>query len=88
MIDLKVGRQPKPNTVAEPKRFPEKVSTTPDTVHLEERIRARAYDLYEIRGREPGQDEQDWLRAEQEIVNRAGGTEARSASGYARKLEG
>jgi hypothetical protein len=30
-------------------------------------IRARAYDLYESRGREPGHDEQDWLRAEQEI---------------------
>ena len=88
MIDLKVGKQPKPNTVAEPKRFPEKVATTSDIVHLEERIRARAYDLYEIRGREPGQDEQDWLRAEQEIVNGAGGTEARSVSRYARKLEG
>jgi hypothetical protein len=30
-------------------------------------IRTRAYELYESRGREPGQDEQDWLRAEQEI---------------------
>jgi len=26
------------------------------------------YDLYESRGREPDQDEQDWLRAEQEIL--------------------
>jgi hypothetical protein len=50
-------------------------------------IRARAYDLYESRGREPGQDEQDWLRAEQEI-NGARRTEARSAGGYSRKLEG
>jgi hypothetical protein len=80
MIDLKAGKQPKLNTVAEPKRFPKKAATTPDSVHVEERIRARAYDLYEIRGREPGQDELDWLRAEQEIVNGAGGTEARSAS--------
>jgi hypothetical protein len=30
-------------------------------------IRERAYELYEGRGREPNQDEQDWLRAEREI---------------------
>jgi DUF2934 family protein len=41
----------------------------PDTVRSQELIRARAYELYESRGREPGQDEQDWLRAEQEILN-------------------
>jgi hypothetical protein len=32
-------------------------------------IRARAYELYEDRGHEPGQDEQDWLRAEREILS-------------------
>lgn len=37
-----------------------------------EKIRERAYELYEARGREPGRDEQDWFRAEQEIVKRAG----------------
>jgi hypothetical protein len=26
------------------------------------------YDLYEIGNREPGQDEQEWLRAQQEIL--------------------
>jgi hypothetical protein len=31
-------------------------------------IRERAYQLYESRGCEPGQDEQDWLRAEHEIL--------------------
>jgi hypothetical protein len=41
---------------------------TPDAVPSQETIRARAYELYEIRGRETGQDEQDWLRAEQEIL--------------------
>jgi hypothetical protein len=34
-------------------------------------IKARAYELYENRGREPGQDEQDWLRAEQEMLGPA-----------------
>jgi hypothetical protein len=40
-----------------------------DTVRSQELIRARAYELYESRGRENGQDEQDWFRAEQEILN-------------------
>ena len=37
------------------------------TVPLQEKIRLRAYELYESRDRGPGQDVQDWLRAEQEI---------------------
>jgi len=40
----------------------------PDTIPSQEIIRTRAYELYESRGRENGQDEQDWLRAEQEIL--------------------
>ena len=32
-----------------------------------ERIAARAYEIYETRGGEHGQDLDDWLRAEQEI---------------------
>jgi len=34
------------------------------------RIRERAYALYESRGRKSGEGEQDWLRAEQEILRR------------------
>ena len=37
----------------------------------QDRIRERAYELYESRGREPGQDEQDWLRAEKGVSNRS-----------------
>ena len=87
MINSSASKQSKPTTVVDPKRFPEKTTTMPNDVCSEEMIRARAYDLYESRGREPGQDEQDWLRAEQEISG-ARGTEARSAGGYSRKLEG
>jgi hypothetical protein len=87
MIDRKASK-PKHTTVVEPKRVHEEITTMPSPVISEEMIRARAYDLYESRGREPGHDEQDWLRAEREIVNGAGGTEARPASGYARKVEG
>ncbi len=34
---------------------------------LEYQIRRRAYELYEERGREDGHEEEDWLRAEEEI---------------------
>jgi len=85
MINSSAGKQPKPTTVVEPKRFPERMTALPNAVPSEEMIRARAYDLYESRGREPGQDEQDWLRAEQEIINGAYGAEAHSAGGYTRK---
>jgi hypothetical protein len=37
-----------------------------------ERIAARAYDLYEARGGEHGQDLDDWLRAEREIDDEIG----------------
>jgi hypothetical protein len=36
---------------------------------LESKIRERAHQLYEVRGRGPGKDEQDWLQAEHEILD-------------------
>ena len=70
MIDRKVRQQPKPNTVVGPKSSPDKVTMMPNNVPSYDRIQERAYELYESRGREPGQDEQDWLRAEQELLKR------------------
>lgn len=43
---------------------------------LEEKIRLRAYALYEERGREDGRDVDDWLRAETELTTKAVGTAA------------
>lgn len=37
-------------------------------VDLQEQIRVRAYELYEQRGREGGQEMGDWLQAEQEVL--------------------
>jgi hypothetical protein len=37
----------------------------------DERIRARAYELYLERGDRPGNDVEDWLRAEREVTVRA-----------------
>ena len=36
---------------------------------LENRIRERAYQLYDARGCAPGKDQQDWLQAEHEIMD-------------------
>ena len=69
MIAPKAQTSPKPNG-AGAKSPTEKISMVPDVVVSQDEIRARAYAPYESRGREPGQDEQDWLRAEQEILNR------------------
>jgi hypothetical protein len=37
--------------------------------HLHTRIAERAYRLYEERGSEPGHETEDWLQAEEEILN-------------------
>jgi len=41
-----------------------KSSSKEDTA---ERIRRRAYEIYEQRGRQDGQELEDWIRAEQEV---------------------
>jgi hypothetical protein len=69
MIDPKASKQPKGNTFVDPNRSSGKMAIMPDTIRSQELIRARAYELYESRGREPGQDEQDWFRAEREILD-------------------
>ena len=46
------------------------VISAPNT--LEEEIRIRAYLLYEQEGRQEGRDEEYWLRAESEILQRYG----------------
>ena len=37
---------------------------------IEEEVRKRAYELFEMRGREQGHELDDWLRAEREILGR------------------
>ncbi len=74
MISPKTAKQPQPMITTVPKNAPSNVttmpSTTPAPILSQEEIRERAHELYESRGREHGQDEQDWLRAEQEILKR------------------
>ncbi len=68
MFDPKSLKRTKSNVALSPKGSPAKLSMMPDTVRPDDRIRERAYELYESRGCEPGHDRQDWLRAEQEIL--------------------
>ncbi len=42
------------------------------TPELESEIRARAYELYEKRGYTDGRPEDDWIRAEREVLARHG----------------
>ncbi|HLK32904.1 MAG TPA: DUF2934 domain-containing protein [Terriglobales bacterium] len=44
--------------------------STPVT-SIDERIRLRAFELFEQRGREDGHDLEDWLRAESEVAGRS-----------------
>jgi hypothetical protein len=62
MISPKIQAQP------QAKSSKDNVVTMSHPVPSEQLIRERAYQLYESRGREPGQDEQDWLLAEQQIL--------------------
>ena len=54
---------------------PKRKAPTPITAvpqkNIEERIRRRAYELYEERGREEGHALDDWLQAEAEITGKA-----------------
>ena len=44
----------------------------PTVGYVTELIRKRAYEFFEARGREPGHNLEDWLRAELEIKRRLG----------------
>ncbi|HVC45885.1 MAG TPA: DUF2934 domain-containing protein [Terracidiphilus sp.] len=64
MIVSKVQRQSKVKT------SPASKSTAPEISASQDRIRERAFHIYESRGSEPGNDMQDWLRAERQILAR------------------
>jgi hypothetical protein len=68
MYDPKSLKQSKPTVAVAPKSSPARLAMMSNTLPPPDRIRERAYELYESRGREPGQHEQDWLRAESELL--------------------
>lgn len=53
-----------------PLAIPRDVSVVVDTsshLPMQDIIRRRAYEIYETRGRQPGNEVEDWLKAEREI---------------------
>jgi hypothetical protein len=72
MIDTQVNKQVQSKTVAVPKNPSDGAVKLLAALPSQDRIRERAYELYESRGREPGKHEQDWFGAEQEILKRVG----------------
>lgn len=67
-------RAKNPSTTPKPRTARSKTSVAtngnghaPLPVDLESEIRVRAYQIYEERGFTPGDERQDWLRAEQEV---------------------
>jgi hypothetical protein len=70
MIVSKIHKQTKPSIAVASQPSRHTMASKPDTLPSQEtaRIRERAYELYEVGGREHGHDERDWLRAEQEIL--------------------
>jgi len=76
MINPKTQKQPQSNDAVGSKGSQAKVMMMPNAPS-HDTIRERAYELYESRGREPGQEEQDWLRAEQDILKQGQRTVSR-----------
>jgi hypothetical protein len=63
---------PMPETSSVPAIRKNGGSIAPTPIDLEAQIRQRAYELYEERGRMPGQETEDWFRAEREVLARNG----------------
>ena len=80
-------KQPPPKIIVGPKSSTDRVTTMQAAVPSQDRIRERAYELYESRGGEPGQHEQDWFRAEQEILKRGKQTTSTAKRASAGGLE-
>ncbi|HEV2400133.1 MAG TPA: DUF2934 domain-containing protein [Candidatus Sulfotelmatobacter sp.] len=70
MVVSNVPKQGKQKIAVVPQASLSATAKMPDILPSQEttRIRERAYELYEVGGRKPGHDEQDWLQAEQEIL--------------------
>ncbi len=70
--DKQVIAMPETSPVPQIKKNPSPVSTmsSASTTDVEARIRQRAYELYAERGYTPGFDEEDWFKAEREVLSR------------------
>ncbi len=73
--EKQVITMPESTPVPQIKKTPSPVSTmsgSAPAIDLESKIRQRAYAFYEERGYLPGFEEEDWLKAEREVLAGAG----------------
>lgn len=57
----------------------ENTPLTREQPRIEDEIRRRAYELYEERGRQDGLHDEDWARAETEVLGKYGKKQEKSA---------
>jgi hypothetical protein len=62
-----VAATPEVRAVAAQNTSPEIAGLISTQIDLETQIRQRAFELYQERGCSPGHQDDDWLRAEQEV---------------------
>lgn len=60
-------RASKPSSKVASNSSPRPYESLELTDEIRDRIAQKAYELFEMRGREPGHEEEDWLKAEQII---------------------
>lgn len=59
------------------------MSNTNRAQPAEERIRLRAYEVYEARGRQGGNEVDDWITAEKELIEQGDTTEQKTRAAKA-----
>ena len=69
MFYPKASKRPTSKTFPNPKSTPLEMAAISVLVPSQDQIRERAYQLYESRGCQDGQAQQDWLMAEQQMLN-------------------
>lgn len=69
MFDPKAIKRPKAKVLASTQSASRPTLVISDPVPSQDQIRERAYQIYQSRGGQEGQAQQDWLTAEQQILN-------------------
>jgi len=64
------GSTLKPQVVEKAESVTARHAVPPVPINLQDEIRKRAYELYELRGRTPGGEIEDWYVAEKEVRSR------------------
>ena len=70
MFDPKASQNQKSATLPRKSTSPAVIPSAPKAAPSHDEISQRAYELYEGGGRRDGNDQRDWLAAEQEILVR------------------